>query len=190
MFRPPPYLWYNVGKTKHMSEEDPHLKKWLTLALVTMLLVLFTPRLAMEAEMEQVCHDYNWDSGTIKAPVMIQTEVSVKVEGPIEPPPSLTSVKYYGNGTCVPYARQRTGVKLYGWAGSFLEKAEEKGYTVTEVPQIGCVMVTSEGGGHVAVVEDITEEGILISEQNYEGLYIVSKRILDPEDESILGYIY
>jgi len=167
-----------------MMDEEPLIYKRLTLvALIVIGLTL--PNVAHEAAQSVVCRNCAWDSGTLKAPIIIQTIRSVK-----EHPPEVKPVRTYGNGTCVPYARARTGIQLFGWAGSFLDEAEDAGYTVTEVPQIGCIVVTSESGGHVAVVEDISDEGIVVSEQNYLGLYQVSNRVIALDDEIVLGYIY
>ncbi len=170
-----------------MSLEEPHLIRWLILAPILLFGLMF-PVLAKEAEPDLISHYYKWDYGAIVMPVIIETVKTV--QEPIEAPPSVKPVNHYGNGTCVPYARLRSGIKMFGWAGSFLDRAIGDGFTVTEVPQIGCIMVTKEGGGHVAVVEDIGEKGILISEQNYKGLYVVSERWVGADDELILGYIY
>lgn len=169
------------------SDDEPPLIRRLAkkLVIANIMVVLFWPQLAHEAENPPP--SYPWDYGTLKAPVMVQTEISEKE--PVEPPPELKTVKGYGNGTCVPYARARSGIKLYGWAGTFLDIASDSGYTVTEVPMVGCIVVTSESAGHVAVVEEITDEGIRVSEQNYKGLYVVSERIIPFEDPIILGYI-
>ena len=102
----------------------------------------------------------------------------------------LLEVEYFGNGTCVPYVRERTGIKMYGSAKTFLDRAEDAGYTTSTEPLVGSIIVLSEGNGHVAVVEEIVGDEILISEQNYYGLYIVSNRLIDKNYEEILGYIY
>lgn len=168
------------------GDEPPLIRKISKkLIVVNIMTLFFWPLLAQEAE--PTVEAYPWDYGTIKAPVMVQTEISEKE--PEEAPPELKPVNGHGNGTCVPYARERTGIELYGWAGTFLEQASSSGYTVTEVPMEGCMVVTSESGGHVAVVEEITADGIRVSEQNYKGLYVVSERIIPFEDPIILGYI-
>jgi len=167
-----------------IDDEPPLLrgKKWI-IALNIMIFCSF-PVLAQEAEPEP--NYYTWDYGTITAPIILETVKSAPVEEPTE----LKPVKYYGNGTCVPYARQRTGIDLYGWAGLFLDKASSsEQYVVTEVPMPGCIVVTNEGGGHVAVVEEVVAGGILVSEQNYAGLYVVTERKIPFESELIEGYI-
>lgn len=124
-----------------------------------------------------------WDYGFIRAPIIITTKKTPQDR-------ELNPVYYYGNGTCVPYARIRTGIKLYGWAGTFMERATVAKYATTTEPAVGRMMITNESNGHVAVVEKVTDTHIHISEQNYKGLYIVSNRILQLDDPRILGYIY
>jgi hypothetical protein len=59
---------------------------------------------------------------------------------------------------CVPYARARSGVELFGDAGSWWVKAEGR-YTRSRTPQLGAVMVLTgyagPGRGHVGVVSRV-----------------------------------
>jgi len=56
---------------------------------------------------------------------------------------------------CVPYARERSGVALYGDAGTWWDKAEGR-YAKRQAPQLGAVIVLTgyagPGRGHVGVV--------------------------------------
>ncbi len=150
-----------------------------------MAILLVAPQVAHEAGgvSGPPCVNCAWDAGTIKAPVIIETVITPE-------PREVKKVVYYGNGTCVPYARQRSGIKLYGNAATFLSRAEAGGYATGSKPVLGGIMVTDETTGHVAVIEKIEENRVYISEQNVNGLYVVSKRWLDLNDDRIIGYIY
>ena len=56
---------------------------------------------------------------------------------------------------CVPYARRRSGVALYGDAGTWWDKAEGR-YVKRQTPELGAVIVLTgyagPGRGHVGVV--------------------------------------
>jgi len=96
-----------------------------------------------------------------------------------------------GNGSCMPYARSRSGLPISGSACTILNRLDDYGLSYREEPAVGTVVVTSEGPcGHVAVVEEIKEKTIVISEQNYKGLYVVSERELAIDSELIQGYVY
>ena len=176
---------FQKNRVEKSDDEPPLLARYRKVWIVVNIVIFGAlPVLAQEAEPES--NYYPWDYGAIKAPVILETVVSV----PLEEPTKLEPVGSYGNGTCVPYARQRTGIDLYGWAGQFLEKASSsEQYVVTEIPMPGCIVVTNEGGGHVAVVEEVVDGGILVSEQNYAGLYVVTERKIPFESELIEGYI-
>ena len=169
------------------GEEPP--SKWLKkpiLVAVYIVIGVFFPNLAHESTQPYGYDNLavGWDYGSLKAPVLLHTEITPKT-----PPPAVKRVTGYGNGSCVPYARARTGINIYGWAGTFLKQAPQAGYTVVAEPVKGAILVTSESGGHVAAVEEVTATDILISEQNYKGLYIVSWRRIPLESNIILGYI-
>jgi len=161
-------------------DEDPIPNKIILLVLIICGLIF--PRAAYDsfAFSRPPCTTCAWDYGTLKAPVLLHTEKRRPVK----------RVKYYGNGTCVPYARARTGIQLYGWARHFLDRAEDNGYSTSTNPVIGGMVITTEGRGHVAVVEDVGTFTISISEQNFTGRYQISERTLDKDDPRILGYIY
>lgn len=167
-----------------MNEEDPLLpKRKYTLPLLIIICIIIPPWL-VQAPLELPHIAYAWDYGTIKAPVIMHTEKT-------PPPPKFkVALKSYGNGTCVPYARYKTGIQLTGWAGSLLNRAEEAGYTTSSDPMIGGMIITSESRGHVAVVETIEDDTVTVSEQNVTGLHIVSTREIPLDSPIIQGYIY
>ena len=59
-------------------------------------------------------------------------------------------------------------------------------------PEVGSILVTNEGSvGHVAVVEEIHDDGtVTISEQNFHGWNVVTKRTLDVDDPVVKGIIH
>ena len=74
---------------------------------------------------------------------------------------------------CVPYARRRSGVTLYGDAGTWWAKAEGR-YVRSSTPILGSVMVLTgyagPGRGHVAVVSAlISSHEIMLDHANWLG---------------------
>lgn len=176
--------------TKCDGEPPPYSHTiWKMLFLIVNITVWFgVPLSAQEAESGSIY--YPWDYGTITSPIILEIVITTSMTPPSSPSVKLIPVRNYGNGTCVPYARHRTGIALYGWAGEFLAKAGKSPlYEVTEVPMVGSIVVTNESNGHIAVVESITEDGIIVSEQNYDGLYLVTERSIPFESTLIEGYI-
>lgn len=175
---------HNIGKSFFGIK-----KTWWWLFIT--LALLMAPLIAHEAEADSIgavssAQDYAWNAGSLSASIIIDTIITLKEPEPRE----VKAVTGFGNGTCVPYARQRSGIKLYGNAATFLERAIGSGYATGTIPAVGAIIVTNESTGHVAVVEEVANDKIKISEQNYKGLYIVSERWFSKTDERILGYIY
>lgn len=95
------------------------------------------------------------------------------------------------NGQCLPYARNATGIKVYGAAKNAPELAKKAGYKVTKEPidEKGMLITNESIHGHAAVYE-VQEDGMIkINEQNYLGNYVVSERVLSPKDPSIVAFI-
>jgi surface antigen len=159
-----------------LKDDVPLIKKIIIFTIY--LTLMLAPAEAKEASQIRTSR---WDDGYISYTIEMPREVVGK---------PYSKVSNYGNGTCVPYARERTGIQIFGWAGSFIERANEYGYKTGNIPEIGAIVVTNEGGGHVAVVEDIKNDLIIISEQNFKGLYVISQREIAYNNPHILGYIY
>jgi surface antigen len=68
-------------------------------------------------------------------------------------------------GQCVPFAREASGIRIYGDAWTWWGQAEGK-YDRGHVPRIGSVIVFAKTGrlpmGHVAVVSRIVERRVLM----------------------------
>jgi surface antigen len=95
-------------------------------------------------------------------------------------------------GQCTWYAASRRGgVPWSGNAKDWLYNAPSYGYKTGNTPVPGAVMVTNESWwGHVAYVESVSGNSVTISEMNYAGWGIVSRRTLSKGDYKIRGYIY
>ena len=135
--------------------------------------------IAQEAGLNE---DYSWDDFKPTETIPIEEQFKEKL------PTNLNKVWSQGNGSCMPYARYRSGLSIYGAARTILGRLDEGLATATQ-PQVGAVAVTTDGGGHVSVVESISDLEITISEQNYRGIYIVSRRAIPIDSETIISYI-
>lgn len=95
-------------------------------------------------------------------------------------------------GQCTWYVATKRFVPWGGHAKQWLKNAQQYGYTVGQEPSVGAIVSTKENSiyGHVAYVEEVGDDYIVISEMNYKGLGIKSTRKLDIDDWRILGYIY
>jgi hypothetical protein len=89
----------------------------------------------------------------------------------------------YGNGSCVAFV-QAMGFNIHaGAAKNWPIVAVKLGYQVVSVPVVGSAMVTKESSrgtnsGHVALVIGVQLNDIIVKEQNYIGLGIVSIRTI------------
>ncbi|MFH0907012.1 MAG: LysM peptidoglycan-binding domain-containing protein [bacterium] len=99
-------------------------------------------------------------------------------------------------GQCTWYIAQKRIVEWSGHAKSWLTNAVAYGYKTGTTPQLGAIMVMTEGGwlgrlyGHVAYVESVKDGWVTISEMNYTCLACKSVRTLKATDKRIRGYIY
>jgi surface antigen/transposase-like protein len=95
-------------------------------------------------------------------------------------------------GYCTWYAAQRRGdVTWRGSAGQWLNNAQAQGKATGRIPAKGAIIVTSESWwGHVGVVESVQGDKVTISEMNYNGYGVVSKRTISNSSGVIKGYIY
>jgi len=99
-------------------------------------------------------------------------------------------------GQCTWYVAQKRIVTWSGHAKSWLVNARAAGRPTGSTPQIGAIMVMTEGGwmgrtyGHVAYIESINGSWITISEMNYTGWARKSVRTIKSNDWRIRGYVY
>lgn len=109
----------------------------------------------------------------------------------------------YAFGNCTQYVYNRI-TQLGGYidldmgnAGFWGSTAQERGYHVSNMPEVGAALVFEPGVlgadptyGHIAFVEAINQDGSLeISEMNVEGLGVVSSRTIESAYTSSLTYI-
>jgi len=98
----------------------------------------------------------------------------------------------YPWGWCTWYAAYRRNIPhSWGNAGQWLSSAKRAGYATGSAPQAGAVIVTRESWyGHVAYVEAVSGDSITISEMNYEGWGVISRRTIPKGSGVVKGYIY
>lgn len=125
----------------------------------------------------------------IEKPFIPVTDVTVI---PI-PKPLQSSKTRFPYGYCTYYVSTKVDVQWSGNAGAWLAHAQNDGYTTGKEPAPGAILVTNEGSvGHVALTESINDSDrtFTVSEMNYEGLGIISRRTLSFDDGHIKGFIY
>ena len=90
------------------------------------------------------------------------------------------------NGQCVNYAKALTGLNYFGdaidWA-SYINSSE---------PELKSVVVFDETVnpfGHLATVVEINQDSFIVTERNYQDLWIVSTRSVNFDEPSILGFV-
>jgi hypothetical protein len=91
---------------------------------------------------------------------------------------------------CVPYARERSGVALYGDAGTWWDKAEGR-YAKRQAPQLGAVIVLTgyagPGRGHVGVVSAmVSPREIRLDHANWlgDGAIYIADPVADVSPEN------
>lgn len=94
-------------------------------------------------------------------------------------------------GWCTWYVASRRHVPWGGNAGTWLYHAKAYGANTGRAPKAGAIIVTNESRwGHVGIVESVKGDTVTISEMNYKGFGVVSKRTINGKSGSVKGYIY
>jgi peptidoglycan DL-endopeptidase CwlO len=94
-------------------------------------------------------------------------------------------------GQCTYYVAQKYCITFSGHAKSWLANASRAGYAIGKTPQVGAIISLRESYyGHVAIVEEVRESTLIISEMNHLGLWKVDKREISKNSRLINGYIY
>jgi surface antigen len=116
---------------------------------------------------------------------------------PAGPPPSGAIVEppgsnHFAYGYCTWYVANRRNVPWMGNAIEWWPNAPPYGYAEGQTPVVGAIMVTRESGyGHVAYVESVNGDGTwTVSEMNFAGWNVISRRTLRPGQAPVLGFIY
>lgn len=93
-------------------------------------------------------------------------------------------------GQCTRYVASQKTIPWGGNAGEWLNNAAAKGYETSSAPKAGAILVTNESStGHVAIVEEIKGDKMIVSEMNYAGWGKVTKREIPLDSSKIKGYI-
>jgi surface antigen len=108
--------------------------------------------------------------------------------GTIEAP----GANHFAYGYCTWYVANRRYIPWMGNAIDWWPNARPYGYAEGGTPAVGAVMVTRESSvGHVAYVESVNSDGSwTVSEMNYVGWNIVSRRTIHPGQIPLVGFIY
>lgn len=94
-------------------------------------------------------------------------------------------------GWCTWYVASRRHVPWGGNAGTWLYHAKAFGANTGRAPKVGAIMVSGESRwGHVGVVESVSGGSFTISEMNYKGFGVVSKRTINTGAGFVRGFIY
>jgi CHAP domain len=106
----------------------------------------------------------------------------------VDPPGS----NHFAYGYCTWYVANRRNVPWFGNAIEWWPNAPPYGYAEGQTPVVGAIMVTRESGwGHVAYVESVSGDGSwTVSEMNFAGWNVISRRTLRPGQAPVLGFIY
>lgn len=95
-------------------------------------------------------------------------------------------------GYCTWYVATKVHVPWGGNAKNWLSNAKAYGAVVSSEPAVGAIVVTTDNSryGHVAYIESVDDDGITVSEMNYEKFGRVNKRWISQNSRTIRGYIY
>jgi len=98
-------------------------------------------------------------------------------------------------GNCTWYVASYKGVNWRWNANQWIRNARAKWHTIGSVPTLGSIVQLEGRGynpyyGHVAIVIDVTDTHIIVSDMNYRRKYEVTTRKIPKTDRSITGYIY
>ena len=98
----------------------------------------------------------------------------------------------YPYGYCTYYVATRRAVPT-GWgdAKNWFSSAKRAGWSTGSAPVVGAIMVTSESfWGHVAYVESVDGNSFTVSEMNYKGWGVTSRRTISIGSGFIKGFVY
>lgn len=98
----------------------------------------------------------------------------------------------YPYGWCTYYVATRRAVPAsWGDAKAWLSSAQRAGYSTGKTPVAGAIMVSSESWwGHVAYVESVDGNSFTVSEMNYKGWGVVSRRTISIGSGIVRGFVY
>jgi surface antigen len=99
---------------------------------------------------------------------------------------------HFSTGYCTWYVANRRPIPWFGNAIEWFGNARAYGFPEGSAPAVGAVMVTRESSaGHVAYVESVNADGSwTVSEMNYVGWGVVSRRTIHRGQVPVIGFIY
>lgn len=127
--------------------------------------------------------------------VMEATPVTWEETKLAPPPPRLTvptgeAWMGFVAGHCTRYVASQRLITFRGHARDWPQNAVRAGYTLSDTPLVGAVIVTTESRwGHVAIVRGVGDATVTFEEMNYLGRWRVSTRTLSRIDPRIRTYI-
>jgi peptidoglycan DL-endopeptidase CwlO len=94
-------------------------------------------------------------------------------------------------GYCTWYVATRLHVPWGGNAKNWLANARSYGAVITNTPTPGAIVVTTDNRryGHVAIVENVSDDGFTVSEMNYQKFGRVNNRFIPLGSKIIRGFI-
>ncbi len=100
----------------------------------------------------------------------------------------------FPKGYCTWYVASRMKITFGGNAKNWLANAKSSGYVVKgpSEPSARTAVVTTDDKrfGHVALVEEVTDTAIFVTEMNFVGFNKISQRWIPRNSKTIRGYIY
>lgn len=97
-----------------------------------------------------------------------------------------------GTGWCTWYVNYKRPDLPSGMgnAGQYIVNARRYGLATSNTPAPGRILVTNESAwGHVAIVESVQDDTVTITEMNYAGRHIVTRRTISRNSPIIKGYV-
>lgn len=114
----------------------------------------------------------------------------------VKPPGPRYGPERFYKGYCTEYVARYydhgRGLAWFDNAGAWLYRAQNAGWPTGMTPRVGAIMVTSEGGGHVALVKSVNynNQTFDVTEQNFRGFGVISERTIHFGAGPIKGFIY
>ncbi len=117
-------------------------------------------------------------------------KVPPKVKRPLSVVPNASNRFVWGN--CTWHVANKMKITFFGDAKDWLSNAKAAGYETGEIPMVGSAvqLKTAHKLGHVAFVEKVEGDKVVISAKNEQGLNVLTIRTIALNDPSILGFIY
>lgn len=126
------------------------------------------------------------------ASVKIEKIITPEASVPPTPEDNIAGGNTFPEGFCTFYVAKKMLIKFGGDAKYWLTNAKKAGYKTGSAPIRGSAVVTTEHPvwGHVAYVEQVKGDSIVVSEMNYDQFNKTNFREIPLDSPVIRGYIY